>query len=84
MPSRKSSVKIVINKEDALIGYTTKDKANIRRYNLLRNLLGRTYASVIRRLNAIAVLNKNINPRVTSKIRADMAYLKKNRKRIGY
>lgn len=60
-------------------GYTTHEKKSDRMRALKKAVNDKTYASIIRELNAIAILNKNMAPRTSEKIRNDMSELKKLR-----
>jgi len=66
----------------ALGKYTTKDDAKTRRKYLEEDIkepyMG--YTAVMRDLNVRATMNKNKNPEVTKKMKADMAYLRKKEK----
>ena len=66
---------IKISKQGALSGYTTGDLARNRRNILDKYLKLNGYSAVIKRLNAIAILNKNRNPFVSETIRKDIKYI---------
>jgi hypothetical protein len=81
MPStKKSPVRITISKEGALsnYGYSSKDNSEKRHRALRKASRGSSPTEVVRRLNAIAVLNKNRKPRLSAKFRADMHWVQKN------
>jgi hypothetical protein len=59
-------------------GYRTKLETDKRRAALRRAVYGESYATVIRKLNAVAILQRNTNPKVYEKLRADMAWVQKN------
>jgi hypothetical protein len=77
-PKRKKPVVRIHLREAKLKGYHVKDRADKRRRVLTRGINTKkvSYAEIIRRLNALAVLNKRTHPGTTTKIRADMLYLK--------
>lgn len=58
-------------------GFSTSKPASARRSALHRAIDDANYSKVIKKLNAVAILNKNTNPSMYKKIRSDMAFLKK-------
>ncbi len=74
---RKPVVRIHL-REAKLKGYHVKDRADSRRRVLTSGINRKrvTYAEIVRRLNALAIMNKRTHPGTTAKIRADMLYLK--------
>lgn len=80
MPSRKSrkSRKILPRPtKGALEGYSTSQLASTRRAKLEKLVRKNGYASVIHDLNLVANYNKRTAPAAHKKMKADMAYLKK-------
>ena len=77
---RKSPVRIKVRKEGALskYGYHSSDSAEVRHRALRKAARGSSPVEIVRRLNAIAVLNKNRKPRMAAKFRADMHWVQKN------
>lgn len=77
-PKRKQPVVRIVLRESKLKGYHVKDRADKRRRVLTRGITAKkvSYAEIIRRLNALAIMNKHRSPGTTTKIRADMLYLK--------
>lgn len=72
----KSKVRIPLSK-GSLFGYTLKDPAYFRRA-ILREIIKNkeaTYSQVIKRLNVLAIYNKNKSPETTAKIRSDISYV---------
>ena len=63
-------------------GYKVLMSESERRIALERAIEKYGYASLVRKLNALAVLNKNRNPLVTNRVRRDMAFLKKFRSQL--
>lgn len=75
----RSPVRIKLNKKDQLTGYQLSDFAYMRQ-GMLGQLIRHNdipYATVIRRLNALAIFNKNKNPEYVKRIRNDIKYLQK-------
>ena len=60
--------------------YRVGDSAEKRRRVLARDVAANGYATTIRELNLIAVLDKNRAPAAAATIRGDMAWLKAHRK----
>lgn len=60
-------------------GYKILIAEGERRIALERAIEEYGYATLIRKLNALAVLNKNRNPEITRRLKRDMAFLKKYR-----
>jgi hypothetical protein len=60
-------------------GYKILSSESERHIALQHALKEYGYASLIRKLNALAVLNKNRLPLLSKRLRRDMAYLKKHR-----
>ena len=69
---------IKISKQGALDGYKTKDLAKIRRSILDKYLKLYGYASVVKRLNAISILNKNRNPTVSEIMKKDIRFIQRH------
>jgi hypothetical protein len=63
----------------ALSGYRLSDLAGDRRKVLEKKISKEGYSTVIRKLNVVAILNKETQPQNHKKIRGDMSYLKKHR-----
>lgn len=61
------------------LGYKVLIAEGERRIALERAIEEYGYASLVRKLNALAVLNKNRNPEVARRVKRDMAFLKKYR-----
>ena len=59
-------------------GYKTKFTVSQRREALRKAVVGESYATVVRKLNAVATLQRNTNPRVYKILRDDMAWVQKN------
>lgn len=58
-------------------GYGLYESAAVRHAALVKGVKKLGYATIIRKLNAIAVLNKNRAPAATRVYRSDMAYLRR-------
>jgi serine/arginine repetitive matrix protein 2 len=74
--SSKSKVRIYVRK-GKLYGYHVDYLQNNRR-SLLKNILKNkwaTYSEVIKRLNVLAIYNKNRHPETSNKIRRDIKYV---------
>jgi len=72
----KSKVRIYVTK-GKLYGYHVDDMQRSRR-SLLKNILKNkwaTYSEVIKRLNVLAIYNKNRHPETSDKIRRDIKYV---------
>ena len=63
-------------------GYKVLMAESERRIALERAIDAYGYASLVRKLNALAVLNKNRNPLVAKRVKRDMAFLKKFRSQL--
>lgn len=61
-------------------GYHLKTKASTRHKALGKARKHIPYASLIRKLNALSILQKNTNPLYSSRAKSDMEYLQKTRK----
>jgi len=61
-------------------GYHLKSKSTTRHKALDKARKQYPYATMIRKLNALAILNKNKNKTFSNKAKADMNYLRKTRK----
>jgi hypothetical protein len=72
------TVKLYLRK-GSLFGYNVKQLAKKRRDLLMRIIKKNmsTYAQIMRRLNVLAIFNKNKNPKLSKKVRTDMAYLRR-------
>lgn len=57
-------------------GYNTKISDRARRTALRKAVSGEEYATIVRRLNALSILQKNTNPRVYKILRSDMEWMK--------
>lgn len=80
----KSKVRIPLSK-GSLVGYRIKDPAYIRRA-ILREIIvykEATYSQVIKRLNVLAIYNKNKSPKTAAKIRSDISYVQDKLKRYS-
>jgi hypothetical protein len=76
--SKKRPINVTLQK-GALEGYHTFDSTSKRRKHLL-DLIKKnhaTYSEVIKRLNVLAIYNKNRAPEVSSILRRDIAYLQR-------
>jgi hypothetical protein len=74
--TRKSKVKIYTEK-GGLKGYSISDTM-VNRRSILKKLLRKTpYSTIIKRLNVLAIYNKNRYPETSSKIKRDMSFLQK-------
>lgn len=58
-------------------GYKTSFSDQVRRQALNRAVSGESYAAVVRKLNAVSILQRRTNPRVYKILRSDMEYLQK-------
>jgi hypothetical protein len=85
--TRKSKVKIYTEKgglkgpyrlsTSSVKGYSIHDTM-VNRRSILKNLLLKTpYSTIIKRLNVLAIYNKNRYPETSSKIKRDMSFLQK-------
>lgn len=76
-------VRIKISKDGALssLGYSSNNSERSRHIALNKAIKDYGYISVIRKLNALAVLNKNKNPRLSKIFRDDQRWV--SAKRIG-
>jgi hypothetical protein len=75
--AKKSKVRIYV-KSGKLEGYSINDSMKKRR-SILKKLSKKSpYATIIKRLNVLAIYNKNRYPETTKKIQSDMSYLRKN------
>jgi len=72
----KSKVRIYV-KKGGLKGYKVRDPLVKKRAALKRLINQYGYSTIIKRLNVIGIYNKNRYPDITKKVRADMAYLRK-------
>lgn len=74
--TRKTKVKIY-TKKGGLEGYSIHDTM-VKRRSILKKLLRKTpYSTIIKRLNVLAIYNKNRYPETSSKIKKDMYFLQK-------
>ena len=74
---KRSKVKIYV-KSGKLEGYSINDSMKKRR-SILKKLSKKSpYATIVKRLNVLAIYNKNRYPETTKKIQSDMSYLRKN------
>lgn len=69
-------------KKGGLPGYHIRDKKQTRRDILLHLLSSGTteYSTLIKRLNVLAIYNKNKHPELTDKLRRDMDYIRRKYK----
>lgn len=69
-------------KKGGLPGYHLRDSKDDRRKVLLHLLESNkvSYATLIRRLNVLAIYNKNNHPNMSDKVRRDMAYIRRQQK----
>ena len=75
--AKRSKVRIYV-KSGKLEGYSINDSMKKRR-SILKKLSKKSpYATIIKRLNVLAIYNKNRYPETTKKIQSDMSYLRKN------
>lgn len=51
---------------------------SVRKTALRRAVSGESYATVIRKLNAVSILQRNTNPRVYKILRGDMRWVQNN------
>lgn len=61
-------------------GYKTKFSTGARHEALRKAVAGESYAAVVRKLNAVSILQRNTNPSVYKILRSDMAWVQKNLK----
>jgi len=61
-------------------GYKTKISTSARHKALRKAVSGESYATVVRKLNAVSILQRNTNPSVYETLRSDMAWVQKNLK----
>lgn len=75
-----ASVNIKLRKEGSLskFGYKASDSTESRHRALRKAVRASSPVEVVRRLNAVAVLNKNRKPRMAAKFRADMRWIQEN------
>lgn len=59
-------------------GYKTKFSASDRHAALRKAVAGESYATVVRKLNAVSILQKRTNPKVYNILRSDMAWVQNN------
>ena len=59
-------------------GYTFKNKAGERRKSLKRASKNIEKNTIIRKLNALSILQKNTNPIISKKAKYDMSWVRKN------
>ena len=81
-PKKNSApVKITLRK-GGLEGYHVKDLARDRRAILEKHLKSgkETYGDMIKRINVLAIYNKNKNPVYSDKFRKDIAWLQRHHK----
>ena len=80
MVTKKTPVRIKISHKHTfgMYGYKTSDNAEKRRRSLARVARIKGSGMTIRRLNALAVLNKNRSPVLSRKFRSDMKWIQKN------
>ena len=72
--SQKSKVRIYV-KRGKLQGYSINDTIKSRR-SILKKLLKKTpYGDIIKRLNVLAIYNKNIHPKTSEKVKSDISYI---------
>jgi len=75
-PTSKSLIRIHVTK-GSLHGYNLHDKRSYRR-EILRKLAKKdTWETVVKRLNALYIYNKNRHPENAGKFRRDMKYIQK-------
>lgn len=77
---RSKGVKIPIDKDTQIAGYHFS-LPNKKRYQVLNKAVKKlSYATVIRRLNALSIVHKNTNPKYSKIAKFDMKYLKESLK----
>jgi hypothetical protein len=59
-------------------GYKTSFETGVRHAALRKAVSGESYATVVRKLNAVAILQKRTNPKVHNILRGDMAWVQNN------
>lgn len=59
-------------------GYKTSYEAGARHEALRKAVKAETYAAVVRKLNAVSILQRRTNPKVYNILRGDMAWVQKN------
>jgi hypothetical protein len=59
-------------------GYKTSFSANVRRAALRKAVKAESYAAVIRKLNAVSILQRRTNPKVYKIFRSDLSWVQKN------
>jgi uncharacterized protein DUF5771 len=60
-------------------GYDTHSKSSERHIALLKAINKDGYATIVRRVNAIHVLTKNTNPKLSKKLESDLKFVEKLR-----
>jgi len=83
MPTKKEvkktkSGKIILNiklKKGGLAGYRINDPVKQKKQVLDKLVKKDGYSTIIKRLNILAIYNKNKNPSYTAKVRKDISYL---------
>lgn len=75
----KTVPKIIIKNKGDLkkFNYSSKNKEIDRRISLLKAVQNSSFGSVIKKLNAVSILNKNKNPKVSKIFKKDMKYIQK-------
>lgn len=76
--------KIIIKDKGGLkkFNYSSKNKAIDRRISLLEAVKNSSFSSIIKKLNAVSILNKNRNPKISKIFKSDMKYIQKIYKKI--
>jgi hypothetical protein len=59
-------------------GYKTSLSTQVRHTALEKAVKAESYASVVRKLNAVSILQRRTNPRVYDILRSDMAWVQKH------
>lgn len=63
-------------------GYSSKMNQEQRHSKLKKALKSLGYSTIVKKLNAVRILNKNTNPKISSKFHKDIIYLKKNYRKV--
>ena len=73
----RSKVRIPVTRQGALEGYYVHDPVKTKRKMLDWYVKKDGYSTVIKRLNVLAIYNKNRNPKLSKKVQNDISYLQK-------
>lgn len=73
----KSKIRIPVKRPGALEGYHVDDPLKVKRKMLEWYIDKDGYSTVIKRLNVLAIYNKNRNEKMSNKIKRDIKFLQK-------